>query len=211
MERTILRLASLSLLTLFLMSYTASACIGLIAGKINFNVTAGTSETLPMQVFNACNNQTIYFNATARFGVITNVTTPKVTVSPADGTMGPSAPQFINITVSMPYNATPNTTWTGGVVVVEVSNLSAGGGASVQTGVIKRITAVAKAAPVNYLLYGAAGVAVIAIAGGGAYYFKFLRKGKKPARKAQAKRAARKRTAGRKAKGKRKTSRRRRR
>jgi hypothetical protein len=189
----------LSLLTLFLMSSLSSACIGLVAGRVQFNVTVGTSETLQMQIFNACRNQSIGYQSAARFSPVANQSTPRVTISPANGTIPPAGQAFLNITVYMPYNATPGTVWHGGAVAGEVVS-SSGAGATVTTGVVKQITAVAVAAPVNYALYAVVAIAVAAGAAG-AYYLRMAKRAAKPAKVAKRarKRVARKKPAGKKA------------
>jgi hypothetical protein len=178
----------LSLLTLFLMSSLSSACIGLVAGKVQFNVTVGTSETLQMQIFNACRNQSIGYQSAARFSPVANQSTPRVTISPANGTIPPAGQVFLNITVYMPYNATPGTVWHGGAVATEVTNESAYG-ATVQVGIVKEFAVTAVAAPPDYRLYAAAAIAIaIGAAGGAVYYSIASKRPRKLARKTRRRR-----------------------
>jgi hypothetical protein len=183
-----MRLAFLSLLCAFLAAGTSSACIGLVAGKVQFNVTVGSSETLPIYIHNACQNQSISYDAGVKLVPLVNQSTPRVTISPANGTLGPGAYASLNITVYMPYNATPGTVWHGGAVATEVTNESAYG-ATVQVGVVKEFAVTAVAAPPDYRLYAAAAIAIaIGAAGGAVYYSIASKRSRKPARKTRRRR-----------------------
>ncbi len=188
------------LLLLSVLPGIGSACIGEVAGKISFNVSAGTNETIPMQVFNSCQNQSMYFTTVSQVNPVANVISPSVIVHPKNGILLAKQNLFINITVHMPYNATPGTLWHAGVAVEESSNVSApNGGATLSVGVVKvfNITALPPL-PLPLIDYAIAGVAIAAgaAAAGGLYYFKAIRKPKrhiaKAVRRAPVRRAAKK-------------------
>ncbi|MDE1855500.1 MAG: hypothetical protein KGH57_04255 [Candidatus Micrarchaeota archaeon] len=188
-------LASVFLLALFLFSGLSSACIGEVAGKISFNVSAGSNETLQMQVFNSCANQSIYYATRSQVNAVANVMSPTIIISPTKGVMLPRENIFINITVKVPYNATVGTAWRAGVAVEEASNTTAlNGGATLSVGVVKLFTITAlPAKPLPLIDYIIAGVAVAAgLGAAGSYYFIRVRRapkraaGKKAAKKAKA-------------------------
>ena len=78
-----------------------------------------------------------------------NMTTPNITISPTHGTLIPGQNFLLNVTVSMPTNAVVNATWSGGLAAVESANQLSSGGANVQGGVAKIITATALAPEVK--------------------------------------------------------------
>lgn len=145
MNRTHFNLALTSLLIFLMFSGISQACIGEVASHVHFNVSVGSSETLQMQIFNSCRNQSVNFNAFAQLQPVINQTTPTITVSPKNGTLAPSENQFINITVSVPSNDTINTTWSGGAAAIESANATQVSGASLESGVAKILTVTATA------------------------------------------------------------------
>ncbi len=220
-EHTRLGFILLSFLIAVSMASVAQACIGEVAGKIGFNVSAGSSETLQMQIFNSCANQTIQFATISQVNPVVNATSPTIVMSPKNGTLDPRVNTYINITVTMPANAVVGTVWSAGAAADEVvsNNTNGQGGAILNVGVIKlfNITALpAKPIPLIDIIIGAAAVVAAGAAGGSLYYFRVMKKGaKKPARaakKAPRKRATRKRPAKRTSRSaKKRTTRRRRR
>ncbi len=189
------------------MSTISQACIGEVAGHIHFNVSAGGNETLQMQVFNSCRNTSIGFASFAQLQPVINKTTPRITISPKNGTLAPSQNEFINITVFMPANAIVNSTWSGGAAVIEESNSTGASGASLQSGVAKILTAtalppVAQPLPILMIVVVALVILVVIII---IYYFVMMSKRRgeaksapAPVRKKGAPSATRKRTSKRK-------------
>ncbi|MDE1762278.1 MAG: hypothetical protein KGH78_03755 [Candidatus Micrarchaeota archaeon] len=159
---------------------TANACIGEVAGKVSFNVSAGSSQTQQMQVFNSCLNESVYFTTFGQVKPKANATTPTITTSPQNGTLAPRENTYINITVYMPANAVAGTAWSGAAAVEEATGSpAAGGGASLSVGVVKLFSITALPQIFNPLPYAIAGGIAIAIAiVGGAYYF--LKVAKRP-------------------------------
>ncbi len=199
-RRSSLHLAPVFALALFLLFSVSSACIGEVAGKINFNVSAGGNQTQQMQVFNNCDNQSIYYSTRSQVNPVANELSPGIVVTPSSGVMLPRENIFLNITVSVPYNDTPGTAWRAGVAVQQANNATAaGGGATLSVGVVKlfNITALPPL-PLPLIDYAIAGVAIAAgaAAAGGLYYFKAIRKPKrhiaKAVRRAPVRRAAKK-------------------
>jgi hypothetical protein len=155
--------AVISFLALVLLSSVSSACIGMDAAKIHLNISAGSSATGQMIIFNTCDNP-INFDTGGAIDRIINQTTPTLITSPAHGVLGVREQLPINITVNMPANATPGTEWSGAAAVMEVSNNSRAGGANFQVGVrtsIKVTTLVA--VPTNYLVYEILAIAVVIV------------------------------------------------
>lgn len=207
-----LKMVSFSLLLVLALSGLASACIGEIAGPVNFNISAGSSQTLQMGIFNSCLNQTVEYSAIYQLTAIANKTSPTVALYPTNGTLQPRQTQYINITVSVPYNATAGTIWKGAVAAAQVANQSApsGGGAVLNVGVVKLFTITAQPPKFNPLIYAlVGGIAAGLIAAGGVYYYKVRKRAKKPVRKRAAprkRRAARKRPARKAGKAQKKAS-----
>lgn len=132
-----------ALLSVSVLVSLSGAQIGEFAGHVRFNISIGSTETLPMTIFDA-GNQSINFQVQLpHLSLVRNATAPVVTVSPMNGTLRPGYSQVLNITVYLPYkNNTPGMAWSGIVSAFEVTSNS-GGGASVSTGVGKIITIVA--------------------------------------------------------------------
>jgi hypothetical protein len=186
------------MLSLLLLPALASACIGEFAGRVHFNVSAGENQTLPLIVFNNCDNITISFDSAWSLQPMPNQTSPTIVVSPRHGTILPRVNEPINITVYMPYNAVVGTTWSGAVAAIEASNETASGGVMLNSGVSKIIT-ITSLPPLQkgLPLYVYAIVLLVALGGSGFYFLRIRKGAKKGAatKRAAAKKAAKKGTA----------------
>jgi hypothetical protein len=125
-----------------------SAQLGEAAGKVHFNITVGANQTQQMTIFDSSPNASINFVVVnPHFQPAPNETTPKVRVSPLNGVLLPQQSLQLNITVYMPYNITPGTSWSGVVEAVEVPNQTSGSGATIEGGIAKIISATALPPP----------------------------------------------------------------
>ncbi|MGA3021049.1 MAG: hypothetical protein ABSD68_03820 [Candidatus Micrarchaeales archaeon] len=151
-----------SFIALMLLSNTSLACIGLVAGPVHLNVSAGYGATGHVTIFNNCDNP-LNFDTAGLINPMINQTTPNITTSPKHGVLVGHEQLSFNVTVFMPPNAIPGTNWTGGAVAMEVANASIPGAANLQGGVTKIITITTLAAPVNFLQFELLAIAVIII------------------------------------------------
>lgn len=158
---------------------TVHAQLGEFAGHMVFNVTLGQSETLQWTIFNS-GEYPITWNAVAPSITINNVsgisssnrTFPIITLSPSGGTLTPRENQVINVTVYMPAkNNTGGLSWEAIPQVVEVTNNSNPGGATIQVGVAKILAINAVNPQPDYLIYVGAIIVIVAV-GGAVYYLK---------------------------------------
>jgi hypothetical protein len=154
--------AVVSFLVLVLFTSTSSACIGMDATNVIINVSPGYSATGHMTIFNNCDTP-IDFNTGGDIQPVTNQTTPTLSMSPGIGILTGHQQLTINITITMPANATPGTEWTGGVAAMQISNSSRVGGANLQLGVRTMLTAVALFPPINFYEFELLAIAVIII------------------------------------------------
>ncbi len=171
------------------MSGISSACIGEVAGHMHFNVTLGGNQTLQMQVFNDCDNVTVTYDAFAQLQPNVNKTTPNITIKPKTGLIAPHQNLMLNITVLMPSNEMVNTSWSGGAAVIETANALNPGGAQLEGGVAKILSATAIAPiykPLPIILLILVGIGIAVLAGGSVYYLKTKGKTEKKPTKAQA-------------------------
>lgn len=157
-------LAMLALIALML--GTGSAQLGEVAGKVHFNVTPGSANTLQMIVFNAGSGRISFVVVSPRFEPSENESPPTVTVFPRNGTLGPRQDIDLNITILAPRNATPGTNFSGVVEVIQVSANTTAGGAQVNPGVAKIITATIMQPPPGPSYYAllAIGAAALVVA-----------------------------------------------
>jgi hypothetical protein len=209
-DKTKFLFALTSFLLLMMFSAVSQACIGEVAGRVHFDVNAGGTETLHMQVFNSCSNVSVDFSSFAQLQPLINQTTPVIQIFPKNGTLAPSQNKMINITIYMPSNAIFNTTWSGGAAVIENGN-STGSGANLQSGVAKILTVTALppvANPIPIVLL--AGAALIIVAAGAAIYYFMKISNKEKAKKSAFATTAKKRLSpsGRKGSNSRKQARR---
>jgi hypothetical protein len=202
MDRKSSRFMVVSIMALLLFSGISSACIGLVAGKVQLNVSVGYSGTTYFDIINNC-DRIMNFTTAAKLYAQPNQTTPDIIISPRFGSMVPHQQAQINVTVYMPSNVMVGTSWSGGAAASEVMNSTVEGAANIGLAVLKIITVSSIAAPVNYFVYELIVVVIIilvaiAIA---LYYFLIVRKRrkqdnvkavKKAPRAAAAKRKARK-------------------
>ncbi len=131
---------------------------------------------------------------------VANVSTPNITIAPRSGVIQPRSNLFFNVTVVIPANAVPGTSWSAGVAVVENSAVNVTSGAKLQGGVSKIVSITALPPKFNPLAYAVVAAFVAVGAGTGFYlYFK-----DNPPKAPPAKRSARKAPGGRRAKGSRK-------
>jgi len=200
------------LLLFSLLSSVSSAQLGEFAGQIHFNVSAGESQTLHMTIFDSSTNASVRFEAFSQITAIPNMTSPTITLSPKSGVLQPRQNILINITVYMPLNAKPGTTWTAIVQVIQVANQTVSSGATIQSGVAKIITITAQPLKINYLELAFGGIVVIGVSFGA--YYSILRRRAKAAkvsarRKRALKRVAKRITPKKKARAKRRTKHRR--
>ncbi len=160
----------------------SNAQIGEVAGPINFNVSLGSSQSLQYTIVNGGGTPINFYIKAAITSSIKNETTPTITANPVNGTILPHQQFPINLTVLMPSSDKPGLTWQGTVQALEASNLTAqGGGAVIQTGVLKGImveSAKPKGLPIEYVIIFVAVVAVVLILS----YYLFIRR-KKPSRR----------------------------
>ncbi len=172
---------NIALILIFILSTTvlvaAHAQIGEVAGPINFNVSLGSSQTLQYTIVNGGSAPMNFYIKAAITSSIKNETTPTITAFPANGTILPHQQYAINLTVHMPSNDKPGLTWQGTAQALEASNITAPGGAVIQTGVLKGITVMSakpKGLPVEYIILFAVVVVVITALS----YYLFIRKRK---------------------------------
>ncbi len=186
----------------------SNAQIGEVAGPINFNVSLGSSQSLQYTIVNGGGTPINFYIKAAITSSIKNETTPTITANPVNGTILPHQQFPINLTVLMPSSDKPGLTWQGTVQALEASNLTAPGGAVIQTGVLKGImveSAKPKGLPIGYVIIFVAVVAVVLILS----YYLFIRRKKPSRRKAIRRKKPRQRKAIRRKKpSKRKTIRR---
>jgi len=171
------------------------------------------SDTLQMTIFDNSANASISFSAYSQVKAIPNVTSPTITLSPQSGVLQPRQNTHINITVYMPLNAKPGTTWTAIIQAVQTANQTASSGATIQSGVAKVITITALPLKINYLELASGGIIIAILAGFGAYYSILRRRAKvakaRARRKRALKRVAKRITPKKKARAKRRTKHRR--
>ncbi|MCL5239182.1 MAG: hypothetical protein M1286_01765 [Candidatus Marsarchaeota archaeon] len=177
--------ASAFVLTIILASGISSACIGEVAGKVSFNISAGSSQTQQMEIFNSCSNLTIYFTTLTQVNSIPNMTTPNVVVSPSNGTLAPHQYLFLNITASMPANAIPGTVWKGATAAGQTANQTSASGANFNVGVVKLYDIMASPPKFNVLLFAVAGGIIAGLVAAGGLYYYFKMGGKRAAKAAK--------------------------
>lgn len=139
------------------------AQIGEVAGPVNFNVSAGSSQSLSVTIVNGGNNP-LFFNATPLVTtVIVNETTPTVIVSPKNGTIGPHSQAVLNLTAFVPGGDKPGLEWNGQLSVVSNSlSTITGSGAIIQEGALKIFT-ITSAQPKFNVLFAILIVVIVAI------------------------------------------------
>lgn len=152
--------AVFSVLLLLTFASAPSACIGLVAGKFNVNVSVGYSGVGYFYIVNNCEHP-MNFTTAAKIYATANEPTPDISISPAAGSMVAHQEQQINVTIDMPSNATVGSSWSGGAAASEVSNSSVPGAANIGVGVLKILTISAIAAPVNYFQYEEVAIVIL--------------------------------------------------
>lgn len=185
------RLISGFILTfIFIVSLSAvSADLGMVAGALSFNVSIGGHQTLQFKAFNS-GSTPIHFNVVPpNYAPIINQTTPKVVITPSNGTIAPNSQLIFNVTVYMPGNDKAGDIWDNIAQVVAVANQTSSSGATVLAGVGKEIVIVSAPAKTNWtLIYGSIGAVVIVVIAGAMYYLLVYRR--KKTSRAAAKKAA---------------------
>ena len=170
---------------LALSATTLNADLGMVAGSLNFNVSVGGHQTLQFRAFNS-GDYPISFNVIPpTYTQIPNQTTPKVVISPINGSIAPHSQLAFNVTVYMPSNDKPGDFWDNIAQVVAIANSTNPSGATVLAGVGKEISITSAPAKTDYaLIYGGIAAVVVVVAGA-AYYLMRMRK-KVPAAKVKA-------------------------
>ncbi len=158
----------------FLLSIILSmplAQIGEVAGPVNFNVSAGSSQSLSVTIVNG-GSSSLFFNATPIVTTsIVNETTPTVIVSPKNGTIGPHSQVVLNLTAFVPGADKPGLEWNGQLSVVSNSlSTITGSGAIIQEGALKIFT-ITSAQPKFNMLFVILIVIIAAILIVAFYYF----------------------------------------
>lgn len=129
------------------------AQIGEVAGPVNFNVSVGSYQSLPVTIVDG-GNAPIAFNVTYVLTTkIKNVTAPIVTINPMNGTINPHSEVVLNVTTYVPGNDKPGTFWNGQISVVSNSVAQiTGSGAIIRAGTLKIFTITAAQPKSNILL-----------------------------------------------------------
>ncbi|MCL5423467.1 MAG: hypothetical protein M1385_00080 [Candidatus Marsarchaeota archaeon] len=164
------------------------AQIGEVAGPVNFNVSAGSSQSLSVTIVNGGNNP-LFFNATPIVTtLIANEITPTVTVFPKNGTIGPHSQAVLNLTTFVPGSDKPGLEWNGQLSVVSNSlSTITGSGAIIQEGALKIFT-ITSAQPKFNILFVILIIVIVVILIVVFYYFYKKRANKrKGAHKSKAK------------------------
>jgi hypothetical protein len=174
-------------LAMIITAVHAQTSLGEIAGPLNFNVSLGGKQTLPLTIVAEGSNPIPYKVILPELSTVANEVTPTVVVSPSSGTLAPNTHLVINVTVYMPRGDKTSLEWKGIMQVIETApgNSTSGGGASAEVvaGVAKLVTIDSAPAifnPWDYIIPGAVAVVVIV---GLVYYFKVMRKPTKAAGK----------------------------
>ncbi len=147
------------------------AQIGEVAGPVNFNVSVGSYQSLPVTIVDG-GNAPIAFNVTYVLTTkIKNVTAPIVTINPMNGTINPHSEVVLNVTTYVPGNDKPGTFWNGQISVVSNSVAQiTGSGAIIRAGTLKIFTITA-AQPKSNILFVILIVIIAAILIVAFYYF----------------------------------------
>ncbi len=162
------------------LAVVAHAQLGEVAGPLSFNVSIGSSQTLNYTIVNAGNNSINFYIKDAITSTIKNETTPTITASPMNGTILPHQQYSVKIDVSMPSGDKPGLLWQGTLQALESTNVTAPGGAVIQTGVLKGITVMSSQRKGLPLYYVGAFVAVVVVIGVSSYIiYGRRRKGRK--------------------------------
>lgn len=164
-----------------------SADLGMVAGPLNFNVSAGGHETMQFRAFNN-GGSSINFNVIPpSYAQIPNQTTPTIVITPQNGSIAPHSQLTFNVTVYMPGNDKPGDFWDNIAQVVAVGNATSASGATVSAGVGKEISITSAPAKTDWtLIYAAAAFAVIVVVIAACAYY-FLLRGRKGGLKVAAK------------------------
>ena len=155
------------ILLAFLISI-AYAQLGEVAGPLNFNVNVSDNQTLVLTILNSGNTTLPYTVVPPSITPIVNETNPTVAISPISGALPPFHQQAINITIYIPASDKPGIMWRGVVQVIQGSNATISGGATIQSGVAKLINIYSKVPhnPSSISLYVLILLGILIILGG---------------------------------------------
>lgn len=172
-----LKHAALALVVLlFALSTVSYAQLGEQAGEPFFNISVGSSSTFNYSILNSGSTPINYTVILPKLNTIPHNATPTVTVTPMNGTLGPSSQQVISIRVSIPSSDKPHLKWQGILSVVETSaatNITSGAGAVIRAGVAKIVTVESepsKGLPLIYYMVAILAVIIVVVV---AVYAKF--------------------------------------